>query len=121
VSRHFTEKELSCQCWCGFKITDKNFLAMVDKIRDKVGEPLVLNSAARCKKHNAAIGGAKNSAHVLGLAVDIKCTDSHLRYKIVSAAYAVGIKRIEWGTRSWVHIDAATPDTGHPQERLFLP
>jgi uncharacterized protein YcbK (DUF882 family) len=36
-----------------------------------LGRPMVLTSGYRCRKHNAAVGGAANSLHCLGLAADI--------------------------------------------------
>ena len=127
-SEYFTDAELSCRCGCGFKITNKVFLRKLDFVREDVDEPMILNSAARCKKHNKAIGGARNSAHALAdpVAVDIRCKNSRLRYKIVGAAYREGFRRIEVSgkrkgvnTMAWIHVDSATEDTGHQQDVLF--
>ena len=41
-------------------------------LRDYLGEPIKINSGYRSPKHNKAIGGVKNSQHVLGKASDIK-------------------------------------------------
>jgi uncharacterized protein YcbK (DUF882 family) len=40
-------------------------------LRDYLGRSIVVNSAYRSPEHNAAIGGVKNSQHVLGKASDI--------------------------------------------------
>jgi uncharacterized protein YcbK (DUF882 family) len=40
-------------------------------IRDASKTPILINSAYRCEKHNKAVGGVKNSQHVLGKASDI--------------------------------------------------
>ncbi len=41
-------------------------------LRDYLGKPIKINSGYRSPKHNKAIGGVKNSQHVLGKASDIK-------------------------------------------------
>ena len=40
-------------------------------LRDYLGRSIVVNSAYRSPEHNVAIGGVKNSQHVLGKASDI--------------------------------------------------
>ena len=35
--------------------------------------PVKINSAYRCPKHNAKVGGAEKSQHLTGLAADIVC------------------------------------------------
>ena len=41
-------------------------------LRDAVGKTITITSGYRSQKHNAKIGGAKNSQHVKGTASDIK-------------------------------------------------
>lgn len=41
-------------------------------LRDKIQEPMIINSGYRSPKHNKAIGGAEKSQHLLGTAADIK-------------------------------------------------
>lgn len=41
-------------------------------LRDYLGKPIKINSGYRSPSHNKAIGGVKNSQHVLGKAADIK-------------------------------------------------
>lgn len=105
---YFSIKETSCKCGCGFDIKDE-MRAKLNQIREKVDIPLYLSSGARCPDHNRAIGGAPNSAHTQGLAADIACSNSELRYDIIKAALDCGITRIEWGTKTWIHIDLLTP------------
>lgn len=44
---------------------------ILQPIRDEWGAPIVVSSGFRCTKLNAAVGGAKNSDHRYGCAVDI--------------------------------------------------
>lgn len=43
----------------------------LDKIRDELGSPIVVNSGFRTPEVNAAVGGASRSLHMKGLAADI--------------------------------------------------
>ena len=44
---------------------------ILDPLRERVGQPITVNSGYRCKKLNAAVGGEPNSQHLYGLAADI--------------------------------------------------
>ena len=49
-------------------------LAMaLEEIRARLGKPIVISSGYRSPALNAAVGGAPNSAHVLGYAADLTC------------------------------------------------
>lgn len=45
--------------------------ATLEQVRELVGGPVLVSSGYRSPAVNAAVGGAKNSAHLLGLAADI--------------------------------------------------
>jgi len=53
----------------------KELASNLQVLRDFLGEPIRINSAYRSPAHNKAIGGVKNSQHVLGRAADIKVKD----------------------------------------------
>lgn len=40
-------------------------------VRDLLEKPIIINSGYRTAKHNQAVGGAKNSLHLSGMAADI--------------------------------------------------
>lgn len=44
---------------------------VLQPIRDEYKKPIVISSGFRCKKLNKAVGGASNSDHIWGCAVDI--------------------------------------------------
>lgn len=46
---------------------------VADRLRDLLGHPIHVNSWYRSPKVNAAVGGAKNSAHMEGCAIDLTC------------------------------------------------
>ena len=45
---------------------------LLDPLREKWGKPIVVTSGYRCAILNRAVGGAKNSQHTTGEAVDIR-------------------------------------------------
>lgn len=72
ISEHFNRREFACKCGCGFDDVDPELVEVVEDVRNYFMQPVVINSACRCEKHNAAAGGAKGSKHKLGIAGDIK-------------------------------------------------
>ena len=105
MSKYFKDSEFrKCTPSCTIDDMDAGFLALLDKVREKAGIPLVLNSAYRSKEWDKSKGRSGNSAHTKGKAVDIRCNTSANRYKIVSAALACGIKRIGIA-KTYIHLD----------------
>ncbi len=65
---------------------------------------MIFNSGWRCQKHNIEVGGEPNSAHLYGLAADIRAETSRMRFDILINAFSVGISRIGFG-RNFIHLD----------------
>ncbi len=68
--KYFKPQEFECPC-CKEYLMDMYCVKMLDVLRGYVGFPLVITSGYRCAKHNKEIGGAPESKHLLGQAVDI--------------------------------------------------
>lgn len=94
----------------------RELLGPLDYVRERCGFPLVVNSGYRTAAHNIAVGGATNSAHLRGYAADIKCFDSHKKFKIIYYAMEIGINRIGVGPNI-VHLDA---DPNLPPEVVWV-
>lgn len=64
-----------------------NIMTLVKKVldpaREAYGAPIIVNSGYRSPEVNAAVGGAKNSQHCKGEAVDITCSDNLNLFKIL--------------------------------------
>lgn len=80
----------------------------LERVRTFLQKPIRINSGYRCPKLNAAVKGAKESAHLRGLAADFTCEAFGKPIDIVKLLIeqkeAVGFNRIiQEGT--WVHID----------------
>lgn len=72
VSNSFLRNEFQCQCGCGFDTVDVELIKIVQGVRDQFGLPVTITSGCRCPSHNASVGGAQSSQHVLGRAADIQ-------------------------------------------------
>jgi hypothetical protein len=79
---YFKEYERRCH-HCGRLNDDWQFIRKMNALRERVGEPLYISSWYRCEEHDSNIGGKGN--HTTGLAVDIVCCSSHLRWKLLRA------------------------------------
>lgn len=64
-----------CHCGCDEKDVNPKLVELLDRIRVSFGKPIIIMSGKRCEAHNAKVGGAKHSQHVLGNAADIKVKD----------------------------------------------
>jgi uncharacterized protein YcbK (DUF882 family) len=71
LSAHFNRSEFECSCGCGFATVDVELIKVLEEVRVHFGKSTIINSSARCAKHNKAVGGATGSKHKLGIAADI--------------------------------------------------
>ena len=55
----------------GLDAMQYDLIRALDRVRERVGAPIHINSGYRTKAHNAEIGGRKNSAHLRGWAADL--------------------------------------------------
>ena len=111
--KHFKYKEFDSPDapGSGVQYMDKHFLRTLDNCRDAAGVPFTITSGYRTEAHNAEVGGSPTSSHMSGVAVDIACTDSVARGRIVKAAIISGFGRIGVA-KTFLHIDldGAKPD-----------
>jgi hypothetical protein len=67
--RYFAHHELADH-HTGECAMDPRFVEMLDRWREATGRPLLLWDAYRSPSTNAAVGGARHSQHLIGLAAD---------------------------------------------------
>ena len=96
-------KRFACPC-CGKNWMDPRWEALLKKIEARLDDGLIVTSGFRCDKHNKKVGGSATSSHLNGLAVDVACEWSRMRYRILDAAMDLGINRIGIGKR-FIHMD----------------
>jgi uncharacterized protein YcbK (DUF882 family) len=65
--------------------------------------PLLVTSGFRCELHNQAVGGARNSQHLVGKAIDVLCEPTKAD-ALVAAAKVAGFRGIGHGV-GFLHVD----------------
>lgn len=80
ASANFSFSEVACKC--GGRYSDcqriwlrRSVFATLEKSRRHIGKPISVTSGCRCRNHNNAVGGAKESQHLYGLAIDWRGPD----------------------------------------------
>ena len=106
--KYFRPHEFECRCkyGCGKGFTQMNpdFLEQLDYARLLSDTAYSLSSAIRCHAHNRDEDGRENSAHLVGLAVDIRTPTSESRFKVLYGLIKAGFVRI--GVyEEFVHVD----------------
>jgi len=104
--KNFSPQEVACR-HCGRIIVNEDFLDKVQAMRDAMGHPLIFSSMYRCSVHNAQIGGAPLSMHLLGRAGDLPLRD-HLRRYLESHAVKAGFTGFGY-YKTFLHIDTGRP------------
>lgn len=82
----FTEKEVDG--------LDQELIAKLDWARGRSGVPFIITSGKRTPEENERTMGVDGSAHIKGLAVDLRVSDSNARFKMVNALLLAGFRRI---------------------------
>lgn len=108
--RDYFPEGFACPC-CGMDLFDPAMHTILNLGREKFGRPIILNSVCRCYLHNASVGGAKKSGHLVGPdgrchAADIRCLSDITRAILHEIFYDLGIRRFEVSD-GHIHIDNA--------------
>ena len=69
LAKNFDSQEMKCNC-CSRVRVDEKLIQGLQKLRDRLGVPVIITSGYRCEKHNKEVGGAINSLHLTGQAAD---------------------------------------------------
>ena len=111
----FKVRELRCRDGTDTVMVDEVLTVVLQCIREHFGKAVTITSGYRTAAHNAKVGGAKSSQHLLGRAADIRVEGVSVEDV---AAYAESLMP-DWGgvgrypvkagrTTGWVHVDTRT-------------
>jgi hypothetical protein len=102
--KNFSPAEIACRGTGQLKLVPEA-LDRLQELRDLLGKPLIVRSAYRSREHNRAVGGAKASKHMDGMAFDIAMAN-HDPVAFEVAAREVGFLGFGYYPRSgFMHID----------------
>lgn len=112
-TEHFTNVELQRASSGNLKDIDANLLPIMDWVRDVANEPVAVNSLIR---NYIPAGGAKNSAHLRGNAVDLGMSkQAQAKFKMHLPAFMSlyggqvgGIGFYSWGVHLDTEVEKAT-------------
>lgn len=113
MTKNFKLEEFACKSGAPMPLSVRQNIqrlaANLQVLRDELKVPMTITSGHRSEAHNKAIGGAKNSRHVIGDAADFKAQG------IAPSAVAAIIERLisegkmeQGGLKAyatWVHYD----------------
>ena len=108
----FKVRELRCRDGSDTVMVDEVLTVVLQCIREHFGKAVTITSGYRTPAHNAAVGGAKSSQHLLGRAADIRVQGVSVEDV---ATYAESLMP-DWGgigrypvkagrAAGWVHLD----------------
>ena len=100
--KYFTRKELSSKDDGSFLINE-DALNKLERMRNIIGKPLIINSAYRSLAHNKAVKGSANSMHVQGRAFDVSIK-GHNPVALYQAALDAGFAGFGFA-RTYLHVD----------------
>lgn len=106
LSAHFKQSEFDCKgkgC-CDKTYIDDRLVEMLERLREKLGKSINVNSGYRCLIHNTAVGGDRNSNHMKGKAADL-IVKGVSAADVAKAAESVGFMGIILYTKkNFVHV-----------------
>lgn len=100
---------------------DFQFMMKIDGLRSQFHKPMIIGSGYRTAEHNRKIGGAANSAHVKGRAVDVNTVgwQSWERKELVRIAKLKGIQGVGIAD-TFIHLDDYTKKDGATRPLTWL-
>lgn len=108
-TENFKVSEFACKCGCGKSDIDQRVINMAQKIREKLGVPVRVNSGCRCEAHNKRVGGVANSKHTKGFAADLSSSAGAVKmFETVKELQAAGeLPELDYCIRykNFIHID----------------
>ena len=119
---YFTEEELAC------KGTDEcdmhpEFMEKLIAVREDYNQPMIITSGYRHLAYNDTIGGAKNSPHLYGRAVDVKVAGGDaLRLIGVALRHGmrgIGVKQRGDHDRRFIDLDDMPQSDAHPRPWIW--
>ena len=115
---YFSIDELKCKGTDECNM-DEGFMERLVTLRHKFNKPMVISSGYRSSSYNQVIGGARNSPHLYGKAVDV-LVSGKAAHKLIGLAVQHGFTGIGVSQRGpyesrFLHLDIMDNSDIHPR------
>ncbi len=105
ISENFRLSEFHCRHCQQVKLHSR-LVELLQRLRSEIGRPVVITSGYRCKEHNTAVGGSKNSLHMQGMAADIRLPANWAGNPLLDLAEETGFTGLgNYEDMGFVHVD----------------
>ena len=108
IAEHFRVKEFRCKDGSDKILISAELVQMLEKLRERLGCSININSGYRTKSHNKKVGGSVTSKHMKGLAADIICKRDGKTVpakEVCCAAQDIGFDGIAFISGTATHLD----------------
>ena len=119
---YFSVDELKCKGTDECNM-DEGFMERLVTLRHKFNKPMVISSGYRSSSYNQVIGGARNSPHLYGKAVDV-LVSGKAAHKLIGLAIQHGFTGIGVSQRGshesrFLHLDTMDNSDIHPRPWIW--
>ena len=119
---YFSVDELKCKGTDECEM-DEGFMKKLEALRHEFNEPMIVSSGYRHESYNQVIGGAKNSPHLYGKAVDIVISGKSA-YRLMKLAIqhgftGIGVPQRGPHEKRFLHIDTMENSDTHPRPWIW--
>ena len=119
---YFSVDELKCKGTDECEM-DEGFMKKLEALRHEFNEPMIVSSGYRHESYNQVIGGAKNSPHLYGKAVDIvisgKSAYRLMKLAIQHSFTGIGVSQRGPHEKRFLHIDTMENSDTHPRPWIW--
>ena len=119
---YFSVDELKCKGTDECEM-DEGFMKKLEALRHEFNEPMIVSSGYRHESYNQVIGGAKNSPHLYGKAVDVVISGkSAYRLKKLAIEHGftgIGVSQRGPHEKRFLHIDTMENSDTHPRPWIW--
>ena len=108
IAEHFRVREFRCKDGSDKILISTELVQMLEKLRERLGCSININSGYRTKSHNQKVGGSATSKHMKGLAADIICGRDGKTVsakEVCCAAQDIGFDGIAFISGTATHVD----------------
>ena len=119
---YFTVDELKCKGTDECQM-DEQFMIQLQVLRQEFNEPMIISSGYRDLSYNQVIGGAKNSPHLFGKAVDVVVSGKKA-YRLIKLAIqhnftGIGVSQRGPHEKRFIHLDTMENSEVHPRPWIW--